>query len=291
MRTVWGWALIAILFSGFMITSGCKVTLDDNKSSEDDGDSSKKKKKKKKKKGDDEDDEPTSKTKGTKNEGSFVFKFEEANSATYKPYEALFTHGRLKSLVQAMSIIGLPRDVPIATGECGQPNAFYSPKKHAVIMCYELAHLFYEKFISKGSSDQEASDATLNALTFVLLHEMGHAVIGELDLGVTGGEEDAVDDLASLLLVDAKQPGWAVDGARSMAILGEGGQMPFHDEHSLGEQRYYNIICIVFGSDPQKYLGLVEQGILPEKRAVRCQTEYKRKDKAWTTMIGPHLKK
>jgi hypothetical protein len=223
--------------------------------------------------------------------GKFVWKFVPAKKAAHKRYEALFEHGRLSSLVDVMGLVVLPRNIPVATLECGSPNAFYTNEKHGVVLCYELVHEFYTRFAASGVDDQTASNSTLNALTFVLLHEMGHAVVGEIGLGVTGGEEDAVDDLAALLLVDAGQPGWAVDGALSMAMLDAGNKPAYFDEHSIGEQRFYNIACIVFGSDPEKYLALVEKGALPRSRAVRCPKEHQQKNKAWEDLLGPHLRR
>lgn len=223
-------------------------------------------------------------------EGRFVWKFRAAKNAVHQPYQALFEHARLPAVVSMMGMFALPRNVPVATLECGQPNAFYNPDKHGIVLCYELAHEFYTKFRASSPDEQVASERTLNALTFVLLHEMGHGLLGELEIGVTGGEEDAVDDLAALLLLDAKQPAWAVDGAASMAQLGAGAKPKFHDEHSLGEQRFYNIACIVYGSDPARYVGLVTQGLLPQERSVRCAKEYATKDKAWTGMLRPHMR-
>jgi hypothetical protein len=224
-------------------------------------------------------------------EGKFIFKFLPAKNTAFQPYQALFEHGRLPSLVSVLEIVRLPRSLPIVTLECGQVNAFYTSEHHAVVLCYELAHDFYTKFRKGGADDETASNQTLNALTFVLLHEMGHAVVGELELGVTGGEEDAVDDLAALLLVDAKQPGWAVDGAVSMALLDAAGKPPYFDEHSIGEQRFYNITCIVYGSDPESHGALVTGKVLPERRAVRCAKEYAQKNRAWETLLGPHIRR
>lgn len=275
-----------LLLVGGLLSTGCKFELGAPKETEaasnterSESDDTKKTKRKKK-------TDPSA----NEADGRFVYKFTRAKTPALTRYEALFQHGRLESLVNVMGVIKLPRDVPVTVAECGQPNAFYSSKQHALVMCYELAHTFYQKFEGGGVDDQQASDRTLNALTFVLLHEMGHAIIGEADLGVTGGEEDAVDDLAALLLIDAKQPQWAIDGAISMAFLGQGAKPVYFDEHSLGEQRFYNITCTVFGSDPDKFASLVHKQVLPERRAVRCPTEYQRKDKAWTAMLKPHVR-
>jgi Putative metallopeptidase len=222
--------------------------------------------------------------------GTFQWVFSPAKQAGLRRYEALFSHHRLESVVGVMGMVTLPRTVPVVPLECGAPNAFYAPKKHGVVICYELADAFYRSFLARGADDQSASDSTLNALTFVLLHELGHAVIGELELGITGGEEDAVDDLAAVLLVDAGHAEWAFDGARSMTLLSTGTPAPYFDEHSMGEQRFYNVTCVVFGSDPMQHLALVERGLLPRQRAARCPKEYEQKDKAWQDLLGTHLR-
>ena len=226
----------------------------------------------------------------TASTGSFEWVFEPPKQEAMKRYQPLFEHHRLQSVVGVMKMIELPRTVPVAPLECGTPNAFYAPKKHGVVICYELADLFYRSFLAAGEDDQSASDSTLNALTFVMLHEMGHAAIGELELGVTGGEEDAVDDLAAVLLIDSGHAEWAFDGARSMKVLAKGGRAPYFDEHSMGEQRFYNVTCMVFGSEPMKYLPMVERGLLPSARAGRCEKEYQQKDKAWQGMLAAHLR-
>src|SRR5687767_12183841 len=59
-------------------------------------------------------------------DGEFVFKFVAAKNPTFKTYEPLFQHGRLSSLVDVMKIVKLPRNIPVATLECGTPNAFYT---------------------------------------------------------------------------------------------------------------------------------------------------------------------
>ena len=226
--------------------------------------------------------------------GELRFKHSVPKTPALAQFAPLFEHGRLPSVVEVLNgRIQLPRDVLVLAGACGKVNAYYSADKHFVGICYELADFVYRAFRDMGQTDEQASNSTLNALTFVTLHEIGHAVIGELELGVTGGEEDAVDDFAALLLVDLGQPGMAADGAQAMAALGKlgKGRPAYFDEHSLGEQRFYNIVCTVYGSNPDKYRAVVERKVLPESRAVKCAKEFERKEKAWALMLGPHTKR
>ena len=39
-------------------------------------------------------------------------------------------------------------------------------------------------------------------------------------------------------------------------------------------QRFYNLLCMAYGSDPQTFGDLVDKGYLPQARAKGCRTEY-----------------
>lgn len=243
----------------------------------------------------DDDEKPTAKQAS----GRFVYKQEAPSKAEHKSFEALFKDSRLANVVKAMEVFALPQDVPVFTadvGPCAAPNAFYMPSKHVVFMCYPMAKAAYENFIAMGKSDQEASNLTRDAMTFVLLHEMGHALIGELALGVTGKEEDAVDELATLILIENGKHDMAIAGTYALVLLhqfqGKGRPTPFFDEHSVSEARLYDVFCMILGSNPKKF----SEEILRERpelkqRAPKCPGTYQKIDKAWTTLLAPHKRK
>ncbi len=130
-----------------------------------------------------------------------------------------------------------------------------------------------------------------NATTFVFFHELGHALVDAYDLPVTGREEDAVDQLSVLLLADGSEEGeqTVLDAAR--LLLQQAGaeldELAFADEHSLDHQRFYNIICLLYGQNQEKFASLVKDGTLPEARAERCSDEFARADKAWDALLAP----
>jgi hypothetical protein len=68
-----------------------------------------------------------------------------------------------------------------------------------------------------------------------------------------------------------------------------GDETPFWDEHGFGGQRFYNILCLIYGSDPQKYADFVSSGNLPEDRAQQCPTEYAKVKHAWERLLQPYL--
>jgi hypothetical protein len=205
----------------------------------------------------------------------------------------VFENRRLPVLTAAVGqLLLLPRDLHVVVDQCDAVDSFYDAARHRVVLCYELAGFFGLMFERKANVDSSRQlDYALNGMTFTLLHELGHAIIGELDLGVTGGEEDAVDDFAALLLLELKEPGLAVDGAEAMLDLGvlSQGQARFSDEHSLSPQRFYNVLCLAYGADPGTVAPVAER-YLPRERAVRCANEYRKKRKAWETMTEPYTR-
>jgi len=106
------------------------------------------------------------------------------------------------------------------------------------------------KRIPPDRREQLAEFVSGNML-FVLLHELGHATIGELDLPVLGKEEDAADAFASLTLIHIKSEfsehvlaeaakGWFMADRRDQK---EGEPVEYYDEHGLNQQRAFQIVC------------------------------------------------
>lgn len=230
--------------------------------------------------------------------GAFVYQFEKPTHDAYAAVEPLFRDARLPGVTDAMKTFALPRDVPVIpadVGNCASPNAFYMPGKHAVFLCYPMAKAAYENFVAMGKSPQEASNLTRDAMTFILLHELGHALIGELNLGVTGKEEDAVDELAALILIQNGKHDMAIAGTYSLVLLnrfqGKGHKTPYFDEHSVSEARLYDIFCMILGSDPEKFgPQILREHPELRARAPKCPATYEKIDRAWTAMLAPHVR-
>jgi hypothetical protein len=54
-------------------------------------------------------------------------------------------------------------------------------------------------------------------------------------------------------------------------------------------QRFYNLLCMAYGADPQTFGDLISQGYLPESRARSCHNEYGELNFAFQQLIQPHL--
>lgn len=133
-------------------------------------------------------------------------------------------------------------------------------------------------------------------------HELGHALIDVLQLPVLGRQEDAADTLSTLLIHDL----WQEDAAVAMvyhtagsflayASEAEGYDIAYWDEHSLDMQRYYNLICLFYGANPDERAEMAKELELPTNRAERCPDEFALAYDSWGVMLqgldpGPQAK-
>jgi hypothetical protein len=61
-------------------------------------------------------------------------------------------------------------------------------------------------------------------------------------------------------------------------------------DHAVVQQRVYNFLCSVVGSDPQRLeSSLVTDGYLPQSRAMFCRKEWTQLNYGWWTILEPHL--
>jgi hypothetical protein len=232
--------------------------------------------------------------------GDFVPLYEPvADSASYGGLERAFKNERVLESVseQLNKELALPSDVVLSFRECGVVNAMYEPDKHRVSVCYEYVNFFQRLFVQSGGSPEDAASGIKGAVYYTLYHEIGHALIHTLDLPVTGREEDVVDQLSTYILVEkggTDGEEMALNGARFWYLLAQRNQQmgvgqSYWDEHSTTEQRFFNTICWLYGSNPHKYERLVNS-VLPLERAVKCPNEYHRFVKGWRNALSPYIK-
>ena len=189
--------------------------------------------------------------------------------------------------------IALPERVALMFAVCGGADAFYEPETRTITLCYELLDAFTQAF--GELPEEEREQVVLGATDFIMYHEVGHALIDLLDLPTLGREEDAADQLAVYILTDGTDEGEqaAIDGAVALHRLEqETGGVALADEHSLGPQRFYNVICWVYGKNPDRHAGLRLRagGVLPDARAERCPGEAAQLEASWNRLLEPYLK-
>lgn len=230
--------------------------------------------------------------------GDFKVGFSPTTKAK-QPNKAMPKEDRdiLQGIADALNgFIALPRNVYLNFDECGEANAFYSPGTSEITICYELIGQFESEF-KKVSKDPAAVEAMVDdTLVQTLFHELGHCLIDVWDLPATGREEDAVDQLATIIMLDGTPEGQrsTINAALEFKIASAEqtkDDLLFWDEHSFSQTRFYDMLCLVYGSDPKKNAGLVGPDLLPQERARRCPAEYQRANHAWERLLTPYIVK
>jgi hypothetical protein len=197
--------------------------------------------------------------------------------------------------------ISLPKDVLVIMRPSTDPSEispYWDPTKERIEVPYGWVDLIATVFAEDNPdiTPEELRMRVANATAFILYHEVGHGLIHLLKLPTTGKEEDAVDGLAAAILIPSGDEAvkQVLDAAEALNLVGAKNPKnaeTFADEHSLGEQRFYQLACWVFGSDPEKYSYIVTDGHLPESRAPRCPDEYKQNVTSWEKLLERYMKK
>jgi Putative metallopeptidase len=191
--------------------------------------------------------------------------------------------------------IALPWDLPVVFEDCDGPDAHYDPESRSLTICYQLIDEFYDLFGRKIKDKAKLDDAVRGAVASTFFHELGHALVDAWKIPITGREEDAVDQLSTLVLINNTTNGeqMALAGAVSFKLYAEQDkdfEKIYWDEHSVDEQRFYDTICLVYGHAPDKYAYLIKDGTLPEERAELCKEDYPRIVASWRQLLNPFLK-
>lgn len=145
----------------------------------------------------------------------------------------------------------------------------------------------------------EATQAYVEAnLLGIFYHELGHALIDMLNLPIFGQEEDAADVLSVFLIDALYEEESAVDLAYDTAFgfLGEAEQrqaeneLPaYWDVHGPDLQRYFNLVCIFYGANPDERADVADDLGLPADRADYCPDEYDQADHSWGAALDEIL--
>jgi hypothetical protein len=181
-----------------------------------------------------------------------------------------------------------------------------------VTICYEyIAKLaaLATKIPTDGATPRGVTrdDAMVGAIAQAVLHEMSDVLFDQQQIPVWGRENDAADKLAAFLMLqfDDKTAHRLMNGA---AFLFEASDRTwtgsdFSDVKSTEAQRFYNYLCIAYGSDQKAFSDFVQAGgsqqtsgsvprredLLPQARAVRCPREYTVFKLGYDTYIKPCL--
>jgi len=228
------------------------------------------------------------------------FAYIPPESAKYQPImQRLKNRQLLEKLAAFLSPLQLPHAFYLITRECKEPNAFYSPSNWRIEICYEMIE-FVEKVAPRPNNPVDGftrDEVVVGSFVGVLMHEVGHAVFDMLNVPVFGREEDAADEMAAFIALQFnKDVAHMVTRGfsylwRAFARLGGEPKdwADFSGEHGANQQRYYNVLCLGFGGDPQLFKDFIDKGWLPKERAAHCGAEYQQVRAAFAKTVLPFI--
>jgi len=144
--------------------------------------------------------------------------------------------------------------------------------------------------------DEARFEFVRNNLISTFYHELAHALIDIMDLPVLGLEESAADNFSVVMvnkmfgaeeflaINSSAARGYKIDADD---IISKGRNWDWADEHGTEMQRYYNIVCLTYGADPEAYDDFSQRMGLPEERADTCQDEFEQANNSWHRAIKP----
>jgi hypothetical protein len=224
-------------------------------------------------------------------------KYVQPRAANLQPiYDRLRSRRVLEEFSEFMVALKLPKKLIVQFDQCDAPMRIYKAGQPATV-CYELVDQI-EKIAAKGDADTRQM-VLAGAVVQAVFHEAANAVFDILQVPVWGRREDAADRLAGFLMVGMGSD-IAYQTIVGAAIFFQnsgrtwtGSQ--FASVNSPEAQRFFNFLCMAYGSDTVRFGYLVESDdktkdpIIPRNRAVRCSDEYTQVRSAFNLRIMPYV--
>jgi hypothetical protein len=221
--------------------------------------------------------------------------------------EQLLRNAFAPAISKLNSELGLSQDLQVrvvgpftaAKVRVGASGALYDPQDRTVYIPWAFVEDIRADLVAAPRSTNLTAplDQVLSgAMTFVLYHETAHGVIDLLDVPSTGGEEADADSLGTVLAIASGPNGQTIPlaGAEWFAALAKEPQNPAAlaaADYELPEQRYFDLQCLVYGSNPARNPNLVGgDQVIPRSQAQACVFGYRREARSWQRLLGPDLR-
>jgi len=211
-------------------------------------------------------------------------------------YERMKSARALEKMQEIFSPLRLSNDLNLRTFECGMANAWY--QRPTVTICYEYIYDIRNTMPKETTATGvTATDAILGQFSYVVAHEMGHALFDFLNVPLWGRAEDAADQFSTFIMLSfGKQDARRLIGGAAFSYKNYVKNPKitvkleaFSEVHGAPMQRFYNMLCMAYGADRETFGDLVAKGVLPEARAKNCRVEFGEVNFAFQQTIRPHV--
>jgi hypothetical protein len=221
----------------------------------------------------------------------------EPKTEAYRPiYERLKKREVLEELRAFLAPLRLPKTLQVQTAECGATTLPYQPGG-PVTVCYEYIAMIERAapatWVPVGRVAFVRQYAIAGAFVHVMLHEVALASFDMLQIPVLGLEDHAADRVAGYIMLQfGKDVAYKtlMGTAWFLAQTSYSGMGEFSHAHGrdLDAQRFYNLLCIAYGSD-KEYFAFLKNEL--KERAANCEGEFQQLQYSFNKTFMPHIDK
>jgi hypothetical protein len=230
--------------------------------------------------------------------GRFLAEYGPVTNEDYLRYEEVLRADRVLENVTASLTrsLRLPQDITVRVEECGESDAGWDPATRHVRVCYELLQAVLELSVAAAGEDDDArAERWFSGMTtFIVFHQLGHALVDVLPLHTSLAPEVAADQFALVSLGSAVGQPQEVLGALEFLRHTVGNDaaegLGFLENHGYDRVRVDRLACGFAGALPAAMPWLEELRLLPAMGAARCGEEYAALDHQWDQWLAPWLR-
>jgi Putative metallopeptidase len=228
----------------------------------------------------------------------FHVQYRAPHNADYATYRDELKRERFLESVTADldATLKLPAPLTVELAECGHSTASHSDTAHSVTVCYELIDALVAIAQSDRPAPERAQARFSGALTYVLLAEIGAALVSEyaLSLPLDSSSAQAGTEFAALSLASAERDAEPIGAGAlelfTLALANRNSGFEYPADHGLDRVRLEDMACILYGNAPGNHASVVSGGLLPEARAPHCAEEVVELAKRWDGYLKPHAR-
>ncbi len=230
--------------------------------------------------------------------GRFLAEYGPVTNEDYLRYEEVLRADRVLENVTASLTrsMRLPQDITVRVEECGASDADWDPATRRVRICYELLQAVLELSVAEAGEDGEArAERWFSGMTtFIVFHQLGHALVEVLPLRTQLAPEIAADQFALVALGSAVGQPQEVLGALEFLRHSVGNEategLGFLENHGYDRIRVDRLACGFAGALPAAMPWLEQLRLLPAVGAARCGEEFATLDRQWDQWLAPWLR-
>eukprot|EP00803_Ostreobium_quekettii_P000309 evm.model.scf_3941.1 EVM.evm.TU.scf_3941.1 scf_3941:4725-6348(-) len=266
---------------------------------------------------------PASRVRRERRDGEIKVVYEEPTKRKKKAQgiyrDLVMGSGLVETVVEdVMSLVSLPKDLPVIFKSCGfadfSPFFSFTDGKPEVVMCYEYLIVVATYVIidmAKRSEtvvehrrifpnmtleEEKTAIFVLGNTLFAVYHELATALAHDLDLPIVTDVADAADGFAAISmtpeepddfhdqLLVAAAAGWYLAGSELLDS-----ELAFYSGDGLDKQRFFAVLCLFVGSDPESLFVLGEGLKFPLAQAKLCGARYYQPMvDGWEQLLRPH---